>query len=49
VPGDDAGLELCEDGKEDGAGDGLYWFAIFLAVEALDPTDEAPYDGGIRK
>jgi hypothetical protein len=45
VPGDDARLELGEDGEEDGAGDGLHWFAVLLAVEALDPSDEALHDG----
>jgi hypothetical protein len=47
VAWDDAGPELCEDGKEDRAGDGLNGLVIFLTVEVLYSSDEALYNRGL--
>ena len=42
----DSRLELCEEGYEDWECDGLDRFAVLLAVEFPDPSNEATNDGG---
>lgn len=43
-----AWLKLGEQGVKNGESDRLNWAAVALAVESLDASEQALYDGGLQ-